>query len=117
MPTETGVLCVGESRVSLDTVISDYKEGSTPERIIADYPTLELSDVYAVIAYYLKHTEEVEAYLRRRNEETTRLRHEIESEHPPNQERLRQIKNMAAKFGVHARQSKPDKQVRERRAS
>ncbi len=40
-----GVMRVGGTRVSLDTVIFAFKQGSTPEEIIADYSTLELSDV------------------------------------------------------------------------
>ena len=61
-----GVLRVGDTRVSLDTVIFSFKQGSTPEEIVADYSTLELSDVYAVITYYLQNQAEVENYLQRR---------------------------------------------------
>ena len=35
---EQGVLRVGETRVSLDTVIYAYKQGATLEEIVADPP-------------------------------------------------------------------------------
>ena len=43
--------------------------GATPEAIVQRYSTLTLSDVYAVIAYYLRHRRDVEAYLARREQQ------------------------------------------------
>lgn len=61
-----GVVRVGNSRVTLDTVIAAFTEGATAEEITAQYPTLSLADVYAVIGYYLQQQAEVEAYLSQR---------------------------------------------------
>ena len=36
---------------------------ATAEQIAFDFPTLTLADIHAVIAYYLRHREEVERYL------------------------------------------------------
>lgn len=58
-----GVARVGNTRVTLDTVIAAFKEGATAEEIVSQYPSLLLGDVYAVIGYYLQHQVEVEAYL------------------------------------------------------
>ncbi len=77
-----GGLRVGESRVSLDTVIREYERGAGPEGIVAAYSTLQLPDVYAVIAYYLRHRDEVNEYLQRREAEAAALRQEIESHQP-----------------------------------
>ena len=44
--------------------------------------TLVLADVYAVIAYYLRHRDEVRAYLKGREEEAQALRAKIEAERP-----------------------------------
>jgi uncharacterized protein (DUF433 family) len=78
----TGAVRVGKSRVLLELVIRAFRDGATPEAIVQAYDTLELSDVYAVLAYYLAHREEVEGYLRRCAEEADALRCEIESAQP-----------------------------------
>jgi uncharacterized protein (DUF433 family) len=79
---EQGVLRVGPTRVSLDTVIYAYKQGATPEEIVADYSALDLSDVYAVIAYYLQNQAEVEDYLRQREAQREEVRLQMDSRFP-----------------------------------
>ncbi len=79
---EGDVLRVGDTRVSLDTVIFAFQQGSTPEEIVADYSTLELPDVYAVIAYYLQNQTEVEAYLQRRQAQRDEGRRTMETRFP-----------------------------------
>lgn len=64
-----GALRVGRSRVLLELVIRTFEDGATPEAIVQRYPTLALPDAYAVIAYYLRHPEEIEAYLARRDQQ------------------------------------------------
>jgi uncharacterized protein (DUF433 family) len=76
---ETGTLRVGNSRITLDVLVREYEEGADPEGIVRGYPTLNLADVYGAIAYYLRHKAELDEYLRRRREEATRLRQEIEA--------------------------------------
>src|SRR5436190_16077497 len=73
---------VGNSRVSLDLVVEQYENGMSPEEMVRAYDTLVLADVYAVIAYYLRHREEVRAYVKRRAEEAEVLRAKIEAERP-----------------------------------
>lgn len=82
--TEAGVLRIGDSRVSLETVIIAFGQGATPEQIVEDYDSLELGEVYAVISYYLQNREEVETYLARRKVEREKLRRQIESRTNPN---------------------------------
>ncbi len=77
-----GALRVGDSRVLLELVIRAFQDGATPETIVLRYPTLVLSDVYAVIAYYLRHRGEVEAYLEKRDQEAEEVQQQIESEQP-----------------------------------
>ena len=79
---EGGAVRVGKSRVSLDLVVEQYENGMTPEDLVRAYDTLDLADAYAVIAYYLRHREEVRAYLKRRGEEAEALRVKIEAERP-----------------------------------
>ena len=58
------VVRLNNSRISLDIIISFYKRGYTAEIIGDDYPWLELSDIYLVIAFYLRNKESVRDYLR-----------------------------------------------------
>lgn len=74
-----GALRVGNSRVLLEMVIRAFQDGSTPEAIIQRYSTLSLSDVYAVIAYYLRHRNEVDEYLAQREQKAASVRQQIES--------------------------------------
>ena len=73
-----GVVRVGNTRVTLDTVVVAFHEGATAEEIVEQYPTLRLADVYSVIGYYLDHQAEVTEYLRSRQQvaNATRLTNE-----------------------------------------
>jgi len=75
-----GAVRVGESRVLLELVIRAFQDGATPETIVQRYPTLALSDVYAVIAYYLRHRSEVDDYLTRRERKSEDVRQRIENQ-------------------------------------
>lgn len=79
---EGGAVRVGNSRINLDLVVEQYENGMTPEDMVRAYDTLLLSDVYAVVAYYLRHRDAVRAYLKRRQEEAEALRAQIEAERP-----------------------------------
>lgn len=75
-----GALRVGDSRVLLELVVRAFQDGATPETIVQRYSTLILRDVYAVIAYYLRHRDEVEAYLVQREQKAEETRQRIESQ-------------------------------------
>ncbi len=78
-----GVLRVGDTRVTLDTVIAAYRRGLSAESIAARFPTLDLADVYGVFSYYLHNRVEVDAYLAQREQEADALQAIIEREFPP----------------------------------
>lgn len=78
-----GVVRVRGTRVSLDSVIYAFNEGSTPEEIVQQYTTLDLADVYAVIGYYLQHRGEVNEYLAARRSQRDEIRKEVESRFDP----------------------------------
>lgn len=71
---EDGVILVGNTRVTLDTVVAVFKQGVTAEEIVYRYPSLNLADVYATIAFYLNHQLEVEAYLQQRQQQSQEIR-------------------------------------------
>ena len=77
-----GVIRVGKSRISLDLIVEQYENGATPEDMVRGYDTLVLADVYVVIGYYLRHRDEVRAYVERRQVAADALRAKIEAEHP-----------------------------------
>jgi len=83
-----GVIRVGGTRVPLERVILEWRAGASPEAIVESFPVLELADVYATVAYYLRHKDQVDAYLSRADEEAERVRAEIEEGFP--QEGLRE---------------------------
>jgi uncharacterized protein (DUF433 family) len=64
-----GVLRVGSSRVLLELVIRAHQRGASPQDTVRMYNTLDLGDVYAVVAYYLVHPAEMDEYLRKCDEE------------------------------------------------
>jgi uncharacterized protein (DUF433 family) len=71
---EDGVILVGKTRITLDTVVAVFNQGATVEEIVYRYPSLNLADVYATIAFYLKHQSEVEVYLRQRRQQSQEIR-------------------------------------------
>jgi uncharacterized protein (DUF433 family) len=79
---EHGVLRVGKTRVPLDTVVYAFNQGASPEEIVMSYPALDLSDVYAVVNYYLYNRAEVDAYLLQREAEGDRVREENDKRSP-----------------------------------
>lgn len=84
-----GVVRVGDTRVTLDSVISTYHQGATPEEIAIQFDTIQLADIYAVITYYLRHQDEVEAYLSERQTQAQAIRDQNESRFPQENNRAR----------------------------
>ncbi|MCY3023173.1 MAG: DUF433 domain-containing protein [Planctomycetota bacterium] len=76
-----GVIRVGGTRVTLDTVVAAFEQGATAEEIAQQYPTLALPDIYMVIGHYLRHPDEVAAYLKSRRAFRDAVRRENEAGH------------------------------------
>ncbi|MDO9129789.1 MAG: DUF433 domain-containing protein, partial [Anaerolineales bacterium] len=92
-----GVIHVGETRVTLDTVIAAFLDGATAEEISQQYPSLDLADVYSVIAYYLRQRAEIDTYLQRRREQAEKIREENESRFDPSGIRDRLLARRASR--------------------
>jgi uncharacterized protein (DUF433 family) len=76
---DDGTIRVTGSRVTLDSVVHQFKQGATAEQIQEDFPSLALRDIYTAIAYYLQHTQQVEEYLRGQAQAAAETRREIEA--------------------------------------
>ena len=57
--------------------------GATAEQIVQQFPSVSLADVYASIAYYLHHTQEVDAYLTARRDQAGQLQAQIDARFDP----------------------------------
>ncbi len=86
-----GVLRIAGTRVQLETVVAAFEAGATAEEIAQDYPSLKLSDLYAVLTYCLRHPEEVEAYMATRRAWAEEMREKVRARFDPAglRERLR----------------------------
>jgi uncharacterized protein (DUF433 family) len=80
---EHGVLLVGDTRVTLDSVVARFDAGATPEEIVQQFPSLDLAEVYAVVAYVLGNRAEVDEYLEVRARAAETIRAENERRAPP----------------------------------
>jgi len=78
-----GVIRVGNTRVTLDTVVEAFLQGATAEEIAQQYPALNLADIYSVLGYYLRRRTEIDAYREQRRSESNALRAEVEQQWNP----------------------------------
>jgi uncharacterized protein (DUF433 family) len=92
-----GVVRVGGTRVTLDVVVHAFDAGASPEEIVQSFPTLALPDVYATIAFVLRHRAEVDGYLAQQATEAEVIRRKIEERFPTAELRQR----------LRARQARP----------
>jgi uncharacterized protein (DUF433 family) len=77
---EDGVIRVGGTRVTLGTIVRAFNYGLSPEEIFIALRAVSLADIYEVIAFYLRHQSEVDAYIRDEHAEV--MRPEFEARHP-----------------------------------
>jgi uncharacterized protein (DUF433 family) len=75
----SGAIRVGNSRVLLELVIHAFQDGATPEAITQAYPSLALSEVYSVIAFYLRHPKDIAEYLAQRESQAEATQAKIEA--------------------------------------
>lgn len=80
---DNGVIRIGKTRVTLESLILSFRDGATAEEIIQQYPSLELADVYSVIAYYLRNRADVDIYLQQRSRKAKQIQKKNESQFDP----------------------------------
>ena len=71
----SGALYVKGTRVSLASVVLEFREGAAPETILQDFPALvSLENVYGAITYCLANQAKVEEYLKAQTEKWEEFR-------------------------------------------
>ena len=75
----------------LDLVVHAFDDGATPETIVQMYSTLKLADVYAAIAYYLRHRQEIRDYLAQRERRAAVIRQSSQAMQPEMSEIRRRL--------------------------
>ena len=71
---ENGAYRIAGSRVSLDSVVYEFKKGRTAEQIADSFPSLTLEQVYGAIAFYLANKTSIDEYLKLQEIEFEKLR-------------------------------------------
>ncbi len=76
---------VAGTRVALGSIVRRFWEGDAPESIVQSFPVLTLEQVYGAIAYYLRHREGIDTYLKQAEAEeraiVAQLRHQNRALH------------------------------------
>jgi uncharacterized protein (DUF433 family) len=93
---EDGVVRVGKTRVTLDTVVAAFSDGATAEEIVQQYPSLNLADVYQVIGHYLRPPAHVGQYLQKRKAKAAAVKKKNESRFDPQGVRDRLVARRAS---------------------
>ncbi len=80
--TAEGTILVEGTRIPLDTIVALFNNGHSPAQIVEGFDTLALSQVYAVITFYLRNRVDVDAYLEARGQQAAEIRREWDARHP-----------------------------------
>jgi|SRR5579872_1364079 len=64
-----GIFYIIGSRVPLDCIVREFKNGASPESIRSSFATLSLEQVYGSITFYLGNREDVEIGLAERDQQ------------------------------------------------
>ena len=76
---DDGTIRIKGSRVSLEIIVRQFKQGATAEQLLEDFPSLTLRDIYGAIYYYLDNTEAVEDYMRQQEDSAVGMRAFLDS--------------------------------------
>jgi len=75
----SGGYYVSGTRIGLDVVVYDFRDGRSADAIFEAYPSIgSLAKVYGAIAFMLEHPKEIEAYLA----DQDRRYEEFKAQHP-----------------------------------
>jgi uncharacterized protein (DUF433 family) len=97
---DTGTIRVGGTRVTLDSVLDHYLHSYAAEQLAEAFPSISLGDIHSVIGYCLRHKEEVDSYLRRREQEAAEVRRQIEARQGKQPTKAELLARCEKKFGA-----------------
>jgi len=89
---EQGARRIGQTRVSLDSVVIAYQQRHSPATIRQQYPVLTVEEVYSAITFYLANHDYVERYLEQQQKLWNDLRQKVYQEQSSIIERLRKLR-------------------------
>jgi uncharacterized protein (DUF433 family) len=94
MSNSAMAVITSRARVSLDSIVYAFRGGESPETIQQNFPSLTLEQVYGAIAFYLGRQAEIDANIRRGEEEVRRIV-------PPLSQRKPEAYNRLQRAGEH----------------
>jgi uncharacterized protein (DUF433 family) len=83
---------IGDTRVSLDSVVYSWLQGDSPETIADNFPVLTLEEVYGAVAFYLANQQMVDEYLRQAEVQAEKLKQQWRDSNSALYRRLLMIK-------------------------
>lgn len=87
---------IGQTRVSLASIVYCYWDGLSPEAIVDQFPSLTAEQVYGAIAWYLGHQAEVDQFISQLELRFERERAENHAQNAALINRLRMLKSAAS---------------------
>lgn len=60
---EDGALRIAGTRVGFSSIVAGFQEGEPPEKLVQEFPTATLAQVYGAIAYYLENKKLIDDFL------------------------------------------------------
>ncbi|MGO8753344.1 MAG: DUF433 domain-containing protein [Thermoguttaceae bacterium] len=79
-----GRACIAGHRIRvMDIVVWHEMRGHSPDQIVDLFPGINLADVYAALAYYFDHCEEIEDEFRKEDQLAEWVKANIPSKIPP----------------------------------
>ena len=85
---------IKEKRVSLDSLVYQWREGLSPESIRDSYPVLSLKEVYGAISFYLDHQEFVDSYLKQAEVDEIAIREQIRTQYPESAKKIDELSQL-----------------------
>jgi len=81
---------IAHKRVSLDSIVYEFLNGTSPEEIANNFPLVTLEEVYGAIAFYLANREMIDRYLQQEEVQFAQLQQSLRDKNPAFSQKLKQ---------------------------